>query len=373
MAAAVAATVAAFKPYKKYLFILDNKCIVALPFKVLLGLDITIPNEQRVVDTTKVAEIVKYQNLHHKTYLQYNFMGAINIHVFDNKKYLIDGQHRFKAIEKLIQQKVSGIDAHLINVEFVHVNTYEEMANNYNTINMNTGLPAFPPQIEKSVPEEVALYFFNKYPTHWSAASLPKRPNMNKNKFQEALGYLTKELNGLMIAPIDAKILKKYVEDYNLLLGQMTLQELSHVSKKISDASPLYTKCLDTKLYLGLFQLEAREYVYKWTLHIIRPLQKPKEKPKKKKEPIKGPIKSACWDTYIGKLKGVAPCFCCRIIEIQMRSFHCGHVLAEANGGKATVENLRPICIKCNSEMGTMHMREFIAKFYEKNLKLFDV
>jgi 5-methylcytosine-specific restriction endonuclease McrA len=38
---------------------------------------------------------------------------------------------------------------------------------------------------------------------------------------------------------------------------------------------------------------------------------------------------------------------------------NCGHVISHANDGDVSIENLRPICDKCNNDMYTMDMREF--------------
>lgn len=80
---------------------------------------------------------------------------------------------------------------------------------------------------------------------------------------------------------------------------------------------------------------------------------------KTKKSKISQAIRIVCWNTYIGEEKGKAPCLCCKTISITQHNFHCGHVLAEANGGKIQVENLRPICAVCNNSMGTMNMKQF--------------
>jgi 5-methylcytosine-specific restriction endonuclease McrA len=42
--------------------------------------------------------------------------------------------------------------------------------------------------------------------------------------------------------------------------------------------------------------------------------------------------------------------------DINVFNFQCGHVLAESKGGPTTVENLVPLCSRCNQSMGTMHM-----------------
>ena len=74
-------------------------------------------------------------------------------------------------------------------------------------------------------------------------------------------------------------------------------------------------------------------------------------------------IKDQVWDTYFGKDKGVALCFCCNKKELRQSSFHAGHVVASVNGGSDTVDNLRPICGSCNRSMGTMNLNEYIDRY----------
>lgn len=85
--------------------------------------------------------------------------------------------------------------------------------------------------------------------------------------------------------------------------------------------------------------------------------------PKKKKTKIPQARRIQCWNTYIGDEIGKTKCLCCKIIDITPFSFQCGHVTSEANGGDVSLENLRPICDKCNNDMGIMDMREY-AQFH---------
>lgn len=80
------------------------------------------------------------------------------------------------------------------------------------------------------------------------------------------------------------------------------------------------------------------------------------------KDKITPAVKYACWDKYVGKDKGTTMCLCCKRIEISQITFDCGHVIARSDGGTLAIDNLRPICHKCNNSMGTMNMNEFIAQ-----------
>jgi hypothetical protein len=75
-------------------------------------------------------------------------------------------------------------------------------------------------------------------------------------------------------------------------------------------------------------------------------------------------IKTLVWNKYIGRETVEAKCLSCKQEKIDMRNFHCGHVLAEAKGGDLTINNLRPICAPCNLSMGTKSMNEFTQEFF---------
>ncbi len=80
---------------------------------------------------------------------------------------------------------------------------------------------------------------------------------------------------------------------------------------------------------------------------------------KPKKKSIPKVMKDLCWSKYVGDTVGKTKCMCCETNEIKMNDFQCGHVIAEANGGKTTVDNLRPICKACNLSMGIENLNDF--------------
>lgn len=84
---------------------------------------------------------------------------------------------------------------------------------------------------------------------------------------------------------------------------------------------------------------------------------------KKPRKTIPKTVKSDVWDKYIGKTHGVGKCSCCKN-EIDSKNFECGHVKSVKEGGEDTVENLRPICSKCNKSMGTQNLFDFKKQHY---------
>lgn len=77
------------------------------------------------------------------------------------------------------------------------------------------------------------------------------------------------------------------------------------------------------------------------------------------KKSIPKVLKDLCWKKWVGENISKVKCLCCEDNEIKMSSFHCGHIIAEVNGGKLSIDNLRPICAGCNLSMGSENMVDF--------------
>jgi hypothetical protein len=88
------------------------------------------------------------------------------------------------------------------------------------------------------------------------------------------------------------------------------------------------------------------------------------QKTKIPKKLIHEALKTGVWNRYIGAEKGSAPCTVCKQTQITQREFDTGHVIAEINGGATHIDNLRPICRKCNLSMGAQNMEVFRNKYF---------
>ncbi len=84
---------------------------------------------------------------------------------------------------------------------------------------------------------------------------------------------------------------------------------------------------------------------------------------KKKKKSIPATLKRKVWAKWVGEEVGKTQCLCCKLTDITQMSFHCGHIISEANGGELKMDNLKPICQSCNSSMGTKDMNEFMSQY----------
>jgi 5-methylcytosine-specific restriction endonuclease McrA len=62
----------------------------------------------------------------------------------------------------------------------------------------------------------------------------------------------------------------------------------------------------------------------------------------------------------------------CKIVwcqnQINVFDFHCGHIIAEKEGGKTSIDNLLPICSRCNLSMGINSISNW--NLYGKNINI---
>ena len=156
---------------------LNNKLYGIISFKDLLTIDLKLPIIQRLKDSTKIKQIIEYQETYFKKNTHFNFLSTISIHccLEDGHNYLTDGQHRYEAIKELSKSYCN--ESNSITIEVITVKTKKEYEDNYQIINKNTPLPEFSKTIDKNIPENCFLHFEtkskqNKLLFHFSSASL---------------------------------------------------------------------------------------------------------------------------------------------------------------------------------------------------------
>jgi CDGSH-type Zn-finger protein len=79
------------------------------------------------------------------------------------------------------------------------------------------------------------------------------------------------------------------------------------------------------------------------------------------RKPITKKLKKEVWMERFGDCE-TGICGCGK--EINKSNCEYGHIKAHSMGGLTQLENLRPVCMKCNREMGTRNMEEFFHDIY---------
>ena len=343
---------------------LNNKLIKIVKTSELVNnFDLVIPEIQRIIETNKVNDIVMYQLGELKEKNKTNFLGVLSLNMLKDKYYLIDGQHRFRALKKLYEEYAHDIE---IFIEIVNIKNNTDLKENYFILNKNTQLPEILEiENDKSLLKELMEYFQEKYPDIWSNKSTRiYRPFINFNYFQETLDYLINEIKVL-----DSKKLIKLIEDKNENLKTWDREKFNG----ITDSQ--YEKAVKWKFYLGLYSYSSNDkWGYEWARNIVFDVtgNKPVKYKIKKKKSIPKKVKDDCWNKFIGKNVGGVFCLVCNNEKIYQNNFEAGHIISENNGGEILLENLLPICSKCNKSMGTKNMVDWVGKYYPNNIWRFE-
>lgn len=108
--------------------------------------------------------------------------------------------------------------------------------------------------------------------------------------------------------------------------------------------------------------LESCQIKVVFTINASNDTQEQPNKKYKKKN-ISHTVRVKCWNVHVGELVPKTKCMCCYNIDITQHNFHCGHIVAECNGGTYKINNLLPICNVCNSSMGSMNMNDFKSMY----------
>ena len=154
--------------------------------------------------------------------------------------------------------------------------------------------------------------------------------------------------------PIDQIKKGKHGRNIMICIDKLTLCYNLQISPKGPSKDDLVKEYLNYRFNLGenIEMKKLLKFVSESTYgsHLI--------KKEHVRPPIPSKLRTQVWRTYFGdNSKGT--CFCCDI-EIDVNSWHCGHILSDKYGGPTELVNLKPVCVKCNLEMKAMHMYRYM-------------
>jgi len=295
-----------------------------LPFvKLLNDWDPLIPDIQRTFNQARVNHFIDVLVKHlEESEIVYN-LNPIQLARLDGKYYILDGQHRFRAYQKLLSDyDLQEFESFRISVIVRDTNTRDELKMYFSDLNhhyISDDLETNVNKMDSIV--ELKNYFRTHYSSYISSANRPKFPNISLDPFVK---FVSERF------PIDTITkFEKANEDLGIYLSTYE----SSVFHKIAIKNP--TKPL-------------------FFVHIFGN--------KQPRVGIPSTVRRTLWENkFAEELRG--NCFVCKT-AIDFHSFHVGHIIAVANGGTNQINNLECVCVHCNLSMGIQNLHEFKNKYF---------
>jgi hypothetical protein len=312
-----------------------------------------LPEIQRVKSTDAVKNIYDFQNTYYIQHNYYLMLGTITIISFlkTGAEYLIDGQHRITAF-KILQQDFPERKI-ILSVDYLYVEGNDDntiIEELYDLVNKCSPNPISVLGVCKyKIIKGIQKYFSDNFKDYLKTTANPQRPHINLDKLCDYI-INNNVIDKLGIHNVEELIIK--IKELNKYYSTLSPQQFKKFGVKTPESLISKIDGYSNRLYLGFYNkfewvdriADNRQYN---ELNHISYDYRPK---------ITLELRKKVWNNDLMKGK----CFCCQEI-IEYTDFECGHVIPVSLGGLTNLENLRPICHKCNKDMGNMNMMEYIS------------
>lgn len=357
---------------------IDKKQLkVVLPISKILTTNILCPEIQRIIDHERVDKIVNFQIEYYRNNGTFLFIGDVTLATISFDDYfIIDGLHRLSAIKKLalVDNTELNIMDYGICINVINVTSIDEMESLFRIINKAQPIPEYIidatfDKSKKQMLKDFESLFISRYKVYISDAFKPQRPNINMKKVMDNI-Y---ESNLLEIFKNGYELFTYfiYINDYKL--RDLDPDNRDRCEKKKSSCYLYITS--DPKNiwmrdktwineYLAIPKPEVKQpqsHIFTNTFYITKGSSNynwyDSVKKHRSHRSIPSAIRYSVWRNYHDKLDAYCPLCISTVISID--NFDCGHIISHKNGGSENIDNLIPLCSKCNRSMGAIDIKDY--------------
>ena len=342
------------------------------------------PDLQRLLDESHIQEMVNDQIIEYTKYASFSLLQSYTIAYNKNDKigYLLDGQHRLVVYSRL-KDLGYNID---INIPLViyNVDSYEEVEEYFNKINRNSPIKPIGNivQFDRDLAQLLLNTFTRVYIHEFDGKSGKKNiPHISYNSL--LLNIKNRNLKD-KLEPVNRSIKDVFnlIMDINNHIDSISNFEIDNENieniKNFYDYKKNFQKCKEKAnkakcnvCYLSIMRnfewldiaINALTNNETLTLNDICYFLNISEKEKKREE-ITPELRRQTW-YKINNDDNNGICYTCNK-PLEFKQMQCGHIKPHAKGGKFVLNNLMPVCEKCNKEMGTQNLEEY--KKYNSNV-----
>jgi hypothetical protein len=321
---------------------------------------------QRSLDPEHLQEILKYQVKYYQLKQHYFYPTPIIVCKLNDKYTIIDGQHRYESI-KTLTNLYKQRDAFTIPVSVILVETKEEIVEYFKIINMNKPIPSMILEDTTNwlqVSKGFEKYLYDNFSVYNKSSDRPHMPHLNFNKIMD---YIHKE-----------KVVErgkiKSSEQFIKLFDELNIFYKNHNQTYIGDKN--YIKNIKSQIYRCVSKQRSNPFyvsVYRQFEWLEKIVMKSRDNIDYERMEhisvttrlrILKPLKNLVWSRYASNHSMYGLCYVCKS-NITYDNFECGHIISVFYGGETHIDNLRPLCHTCNSDMSIMNLEDYKSKLEE--------
>tara|TARA_Y100001958_G_C21241887_1_gene569916 strand:+ start:2700 stop:3758 length:1059 start_codon:yes stop_codon:yes gene_type:complete len=311
------------------------------------------PNYQGSLIETKVEEMV-LEYLHYPLFLK--IKNKIIIGCLNKNWYIIDGQHRLEMAKIIYENHQLNDQLHFCWFE---CKSEDEMKGLFKSLNHDSMKNQFYIQTD-DFQQLISIELIQKLKDHCKIYFSKKKTEQGKKYcIEEFVENIRNNTNLFQIynssQDIYTYIFEKNNEFYNINRYEIMYKNNS----KVFYVDEL--KCIEDKIIFSLKRNNFIEWLNQPDKHI------PYHYTKHSKDKISAYKKKVVWINEFGDnvTEGKCPIpHCSNVLYKNVKNgWQCGHIISEYNRGETEPYNLRPICQKCNKDMGSLNWEDWLSLF----------
>lgn len=341
-----------------------KSCVVTEPVSRILSF--TIPRVQRNVDHDHIKAMVEDQKAEYDKYRCFSMLQSITVASLGREIFVLDGQHRIYVFSELGRLGYPVNDV-LLPVVVYNIRDREELLEYYNRINHHK--PIHPLELQSSWEScgkvfcDLIMINFGAYIKLGGEGKGCRCPHISMHDLKTHFMGRNMEVKLMEIGCSVLDIWAKVLEINSFIASKAAARDqlCPKTTKRLQECSTKAAKNGCKECFLGMWRrfewldialhlLETRQHIHDCASIVADFSFEGTTRAR-----VPAVLRQQVWKKHNANLCDEGECFVCKK-ELHFVDMECGHIVANALGGKETLDNLMPICKTCNRDMGIMNL-----------------
>lgn len=331
----------------KIICINQKKYNIYIPFSFLQNnINPIIPSSQRSKDSSRVDSFVDFLEDEYKKTKVIPDLNNLHICLFNNRFYLIDGQHRYSALTTFFEKnkKCKKEDYYLMpSIYFVeNKKEIKLITSRINNIFVSEEYLVLDEDDNDdydldSVKEHIEMKIKELYGAYISESTQCRIPRFHLGHFKDYIFDKYPKWNAIKILDEIEKLNNQYAEEYE-----------QHNVPYYNIVNELALKKKVIPFYLSKIINEHQNTI------------NPKNSHKRIK--VSAAMRASLWNKYFDDETNKGECILCQC-ELKMSQYHVSHIQSLKENGTYNQDNLTIMCSKCNTSLGSKNLNDYLKEY----------